>query len=131
MNHKFSLVIAQPNYLLRRGVLSLLQEYASFDPICELEENGTLFEQLKQFTPDYVVIDVNFFATELANLNSSKLFRPSKQTKYIGVRPLTTAAGYTESEYEDILQFFDLVVLCNDTKQQLGAALQPVFEHDG
>jgi DNA-binding NarL/FixJ family response regulator len=70
MNAKIRILIAEPNYLIRRGLEALIAENPDFDACLSATNAPDLFSSIESCHPDVIITDYNHFAEGVEFLKS-------------------------------------------------------------
>ncbi|MCK5822513.1 MAG: response regulator transcription factor [Bacteroidales bacterium] len=78
---KLTFIIANKSFIVRRGLVSTIEELPNFEVVKEVENEINLFKAIDKLTPDFVIINFEFYKSlNIINLN---LLIEKRKTKII------------------------------------------------
>ncbi|MBE9468128.1 MAG: response regulator transcription factor [Bacteroidetes bacterium] len=84
MMSKLKFIIADKSFLVRRGLVCTIEEFESFEVVRELDNEKSLFKAIAKLSPDFVIINLNFYKSlRLKEFNSLTKKNKTKIIKLI------------------------------------------------
>ena len=81
---KLTFIIANKSFIVRRGLVSTIEELPNFEVVKEVENEINLFKAIDKLTPDFVIINFEFYKSlNIINLNSLIEKRKTKIIKLV------------------------------------------------
>lgn len=88
----YKVLVADDEYIIRRGIIKLLRRYAELEVVAEAEDGEQALEFVQEFEPDILFVDINMpFINGLQFIEKLKGIRPDAVVSII--------TGYDKFEY--------------------------------
>ncbi len=92
---KIRILIADSGYLSRKGLSALLSENTSWNLVGEAENSEQLFEKVRLFRPNLVILDYSTSAFSVENI--AKLLKKHSSVKVLAITPELSKAILTRA----------------------------------
>ncbi len=112
-------IIAEPHYLLRKGLKTFFNEFRSAELVCEIENKKDFSRLVKKYKPDIVFVTPTFIQPKQLQQDIKNTPRLSK-IKFIAIQKENTPQ--TNNLFEESINI-------NDTKENIRQKLNPIIEH--
>lgn len=115
---KFTFIVAEPIFLLRKGIVSLVNEFPNTIVVREMENVTRLSETISRYSPDAIIVDSSI----LSELTQDELKKISSRKKQIFI------AGIIKNEHKPtdngklITHFFKI----DDDKSEIQKQLKDI-----
>lgn len=115
---KFTFIVAEPIFLLRKGIVSLVNEFPNTIVVREMENVNRLSETISRYSPDAIIVDSSI----LSELTQDELKKISSRKKQIFI------AGIIKNEHKPtdngklITHFFKI----DDDKSEIQKQLKDI-----
>lgn len=118
--YKHSFIIAEPNYLIRRGLVACLHELTNAEILKEADDPATLRKSLQRTEADFLIINPGFCEPQSQGQSLRQLLQTEKPIRVIGFYPDANSAGALGLKTETSLFW-------TDSKSAMAEKLAPLF----
>ena len=101
--NKIKILLAESNYLTRRGIKSLLAESADLQLVAEAQNQEELIEKIKLFQPDLLIID--YFSAAFKFENIQQLIKKDRKFKTLAITSLQTKNTITKALESGVISY--------------------------